>query len=234
MLKDKYSLIDVSHAVEHGMITYKGLPAPVICDYLSREASRAHYTEGTTFQIGRIEMVANTGTYVDVPFHRYADGKDLAEFPLSSLAHLDSVVFRAHPQTRAIGRELFGNRELQGKAVLIHTGWDQHWRTEHYFAGHPFLTREAAEYLQTSGVTLVGIDSYNIDDTADGTRPAHSILLGAEIPIVEHLCNLQELPESGFTFYAVPVKITGIGTFPIRAFAKVCAPSLLVEANQSS
>jgi kynurenine formamidase len=223
MLTDKYSLIDVSHVVEDGMITYKGLPAPVICDYLSREASRAHYAEGTTFHIGRIEIVANTGTYVDVPFHRYADGKDLAELPVSSLAHLDSVVFHAPPQTRPIRRELFGDRELHGKAVLIHTGWDQHWRTEHYFEEHPFLTWEAAEYLQTAGVTLVGIDSYNIDDTADGMRPAHSVLLRAEIPIVEHLCNLQELPESGFTFYAVPIKIKGVGTFPVRAFALVAS-----------
>ena len=221
MRKNKDSLIDVSHVVEHGMITYKGLPAPIICDYLSREASKAHYAEGTTFQIGQIEMVANTGTYVDAPFHRYAEGKDLTELPLSSLAHLDGVVFHANPQGRTIGRELFGDHDLQGKAVLIHTGWDQHWRTDHYFEGHPFVTREAAEYLQASRVTLVGIDSYNIDDTADGTRPAHSLLLGAEIPIVEHLYNLKALPDSGFTFYAVPVKIKGVGTFPVRAFGVV-------------
>lgn len=221
MLNDKFSLIDVSHVVEHGMITYKGLPAPIICDYLSREASRAHYVEGTTFQIGRIEMVANTGTYVDAPFHRYADGKDLAELTLSSLAHLDGLVFHANLQERTIERELFGDRDLKGKAVLIHTGWDKHWRTDQYFEGHPFLTREAAEYLKASGVTLVGIDSYNIDDTTDGTRPAHSALLGAEIPIVEHMCNLAALPDRGFTFYAVPVKIKGVGTFPVRAFGVV-------------
>lgn len=220
-VKDTYSLIEVSHVVEHGMATYKGLPAPMICNYLSREASKSHYVEGTTFHIGRIEMVANTGTYVDVPFHRYANGKDLAEFPLSSLAHLDGAVFHVLPQTRSIGRDLFGDRDLRGKAVLIHTGWDRHWRTEQYFEGHPFLTQEAAEYLQTAGVTLVGIDSYNIDDTADGMRPAHSILLGAEIPIVEHLCNLQALPDSKFRFSAVPVKIKGMGTFPVRAFAVV-------------
>jgi kynurenine formamidase len=156
-----------------------------------------------------------------MPFHRYVDGKDLAEFPLSSLAHLDGVVFHARSHERTIGRALFGDRALHGKAVLIHTGWDQHWRTDHYFEGHPLVTREAAEYLQASGVRLVGIDSYNIDDTADGTRPAHSILLGAEIPIVEHLCNLGELPDDGFTFYAVPVKVKGLGTFPVRAFGVV-------------
>ena len=223
MRNSGHIFIDVSHVVEHGMITYKGLPAPIICDYLSREASKVHYAEGTTFQIGKIELVANTGTYVDAPFHRYADGKDLAELTLSSLAHLDGRVFRSNPNVRAIGRELFGNHDLTGKAVLIHTGWDTHWRTEQYFEEHPFLTREAAEHLKTSGVTLVGIDSYNIDDTADRTRPVHSILLGAEIPIVEHMCNLKKLPDSGFTFYAVPVKIKGFGTFPVRAFGVVAA-----------
>jgi arylformamidase len=214
-------LIDVSHVVEHGMITYKGLPAPIICDYLRREASKASYAEGTTFHIGKIEMVANTGTYIDTPFHRYADGKDLAEVTLPSLAHLDGIVFHAHPGVRAIAPDLFGHHDLTGKAVLVHTGWEKHWRTEHYFEGHPFLTRETAQYLYTSGVTLVGIDSYNIDDTADGARPVHSILLRAEIPIVEHMCNLGALPDRGFTFYAVPVKVKGCGTFPVRAFAVV-------------
>lgn len=218
---EKHVLIDVSHVVEHGMITYKGLPPPIISDYLSRDASKEHYDEGTTFQIGKIDIVANTGTYVDAPFHRYANGKDLAALPLTSLAHLDGLVFHADSDARVIGRALFGDRELKGRAVLIHTGWAKHWRTEQYFEGHPFLTREAAEYLKNSGVVLVGIDSYNIDDTADRSRPAHSILLGAEIPIVEHMCNLEKLPDSGFTFYAVPVKVKGFGTFPVRAFGVV-------------
>jgi kynurenine formamidase len=221
MHTDKPTLIDVSHVVEHGMMTYRGLPAPIICDYLSREASKAHYAEGTTFQVGQIDMVANTGTYVDAPFHRYADGTDLAALALASLAHLDGLVVHAPPDRRALGLEIFSAHDLSGKAVLIHTGWDKHWRTDQYFAGHPFLTREAAEYLHASGVTLVGIDSYNIDDTADGTRPVHTILLGAEIPIVEHLCHLETLPDRGFTFYAVPVKIKGLGTFPVRAFGVV-------------
>jgi arylformamidase len=216
-------LIDVSHVVEHGMITYKGLPAPIICDYLSREASRASYAEGTTFHIGKIEMVANTGTYLDTPFHRYADGKDLADVTLASLGHLDGIVFHAHPNARAIGPDLFGHHDLTGKAVLIHTDWEKHWRTEHYFEGHPFLTLATAQYLYTSGVTLVGIDSYNIEDTADGARPVHSILLRAEIPIVEHMCNLGALPDRRFTFYALPVKVRGCGTFPVRAFAVVTA-----------
>jgi kynurenine formamidase len=221
MPKHNYTLIDLSHALEHGLITYKGLPAPIICDYLSREDSKTHYADGTTFHIGKIEMVANTGTYIDSPFHRYADGKDLAELPLTSLANLPGVVFHAPQNARAVGPELFGERDLAGKAVLIHTGWSKHWRTDRYFEGHPFLTRQAAEYLLAAGPALVGIDSLNIDDTADGSRPAHSILLRADIPIVEHLCRLDELPDEGFAFHAVPVKVKGFGTFPVRAFAVI-------------
>ena len=210
-------LVDLSHTVEHGMVTYKGLPAPLICDFLSREASRAIYSPGTEFQIGRIDMVANTGTYVDSPFHRYAGGKDLAQLPLESLAHLEAVVIRN--TGRAIEAAAFDGLDLRGKAVLIATGWDRHWRTDAYFEGHPFLTRAAAERLAEAGAALVGIDSYNIDDTADWSRPAHSILLAVEIPICEHLCNLGALPERGFRFSAVPVKVSGFGTFPVRAFA---------------
>jgi len=214
-------LIDVSHVVEHGMVTYRGLPAPVITEYLSREASRDHYSGGTTFHIGKIEMVANTGTYIDSPFHRHASGKDLSELPLSSVANLPGLVVHAHPNERSLGPEIFASQDLLGKAVLVHTGWDRHWRTDQYFEGHPFLTRSAAEYLYTAGAVLVGIDSYNIDDTADGARPAHTILLGAGIPVVEHLCDLDKLPDSGFTFFAVPVKVKGFGTFPVRAFGVV-------------
>jgi kynurenine formamidase len=211
-------LIDVSHAVEHGLITYRGLPAPLICDFLSREDSRRHYAEGTEFHIGKIEMVANTGTYVDAPFHRYAHGKDLSELPLASLVHLEGIVVR-HSAGRAIDRSSFTGLPLLGKAVLVRTGWDVHWNTEQYFDGHPFLTRDAAQYLAESGAALVGIDSLNIDDTADLSRPAHSLLLGAEIPVAEHLCNLGALPERGFRFYAAPVKVKRFGTFPVRAFA---------------
>lgn len=212
-------LIDLSHTVEDGMITYKGIPGPIICDFLSREASKSHYAKGTTFHIGKIEMAANTGTYIDSPFHRYADGKDLSELVLESIADVEGVVFRADPTQRAIGPELFVDTEVQGKAVLVHTGWDQHWRTAQYFEGHPFLTAAAAEWLKASGAVLVGIDSLNIDDTTDGHRPVHSILLGAEIPIIEHMCNLESLPESGFKLHAVPVKVRGFGTFPVRVYA---------------
>lgn len=215
-------LIDLSHTVEHGMITYKGLPAPIICDYLSREASRARYAEGTEFQIGQIEMVANTGTYLDSPFHRYAHGKDLSELELESLANLDCVVARATERSaRAIDQLALELATLEGKALLVHTGWDAHWRTDRYFEGHPYLTGDLANRLVDTGVALVGIDSFNIDCTDDGTRPVHSALLGAGIPIVEHLCGLAALPDRGARFYAVPVKVKGMGTFPVRAFARV-------------
>lgn len=214
--------IDLSHTISHGLITYKGLPAPLICDYLSREQSRAFYAPGTEFQIGKIEMVANTGTYLDSPFHRYSDGKDLSQLELASLADLDGVVIRSgNPGTREVGIRAFDSIDVKGKAVLIQTGWDVHWETEEYFSGHPFLTKDAAQLLADRGAALVGIDSYNIDDTADLSRPAHSTLLGAGIPIVEHMCNLQQLPATGFKFFAVPVKVKGFGTFPVRAFAIV-------------
>lgn len=213
-------LVDLSHTVEHGMITYKGLPAPVICDFLSREESRKVYAEGTEFHIGRIEMVANTGTYLDSPFHRYADGADLSELRLSDLADLESVCLHVTDGAgRAIDAGAFQGMEVKDRAVLIHTAWDAHWRSERYFEGHPYLTRRAAEFLRDEGARLVGIDSLNIDDTADLTRPAHSVLLRAGIPIVEHMRGLEELPASGFRFFAVPVKVRAFGTFPVRAFA---------------
>jgi len=212
-------IVDLSHPIEDGMITYTGLPGPKITDHLSREASRGHYAEGTTFQIGRIEMVANTGTYIDAPFHRYADGKDLSQFDLGSVANLDGLVFRADPETRAILPDFFQDRDVRGKAVLIHTGWDRHWSTGQYFEAHPFLTRESVEHLKSAGAALVGIDSLNIDDNTDGARPAHTVLLGAEIPIVEHMCNLDRLPRTGFKFFAVPAPVKGMGSFPVRAFA---------------
>jgi kynurenine formamidase len=215
-------MIDVSHTVEHGLITYKGLPAPVICDYLSREQSRSLYADGTEFHIGRIDMVANTGTYLDSPFHRYAHGKDLSELPLSSVANLNTVVIRATDRPgRALSRAAFAGRDVRGKAVLVHTGWDANWQTDRYFEGHPYLTADAAQFLADAGAALVGIDSLNIDDTADGRRPVHSILLGNDIPVVEHLCRLYELPEEGARFFAVPVKVKGFGTFPVRAFGIV-------------
>lgn len=213
------TLIDLSHTVEHGLVTYKGLPAPIICDYLSREASRKLYAPGTEFQIGKIEMVANTGTYLDSPFHRYPDGKDLSQLELRQLAHLPAIKILATGK-QAIDVSCFPRHgDLAGKAVLVETRWSRHWKTDQYFEGHPFLTEDAARFLADSGVALVGIDSHNIDDVQDLRRPVHSILLKQEIPIVEHMTNLAPLPQSNFKFFAVPVKVKGFGTFPVRAFA---------------
>lgn len=222
MIEASSRLIDLSHVVEHGMVTYPGLPAPSIKDYLSREESKKLYSAGTEFQIGIIEMAANTGTYIDSPFHRFADGDDLAEVPLEKLADLRGVVVRTGGES---GRDIhLGDREpelFKGKAVLIHTGWSRHWTTEQYFDGYPYLTRTAAEFLRDSGAVLVGIDSINIDDNRDGTRPVHTILLEARIPIVEHLTNLDQVPKQGFRFFATPVKVRDFGSFPVRAFARL-------------
>jgi kynurenine formamidase len=213
--------VDLSHIIEAGMITYTGLSGPVISDHMSREDSESHYSDGTTFQIGKIEMIANTGTYIDAPFHRYEDGQDLSELKMASIANLDGIVFRAAQGVRSIDKHVFESDTVEGKAVLIHTGWDRHWRTDAYFESHPFLTRDAAEYLKSSGAALVGIDSLNIDDTADGSRPAHSILLKANISIVEHMCHLEVLPDQGFRFFAIPAPVKGMGSFPVRALALI-------------
>ncbi len=213
-------LIDLSHTIEHGMITFKGLPAPIICDYLSRERSRGLYEAGTEFQIGKIDMVANTGTYLDSPFHRYADGKDLSEILLEKTTNLEAVVVQADYRNGIeVGKKFFEKINVLGKAVLVNTNWSSFWRTDAYFENHSFVTEEAASYLRDAGAVLVGIDSHNIDDTRGKSRPVHSVLLKSEILIVEHLCNLHQLPDRGFTFSAVPPKIKGMGTFPVRAFA---------------
>ena len=220
-------LIDLSHTIEDGLVTYRGLPAPIICDFLSRDDSRKHYSEGTEFHIGRIDMVSNTGTYVDAPFHRFAEGKDLSQLPLSSLANLATVVVRT--SKRRIDATAFDDFDVKDKAVLINTEWSRHWNTESYFEDHPYLTEDAALALRDRGARLVGIDSLNIDDTNDGRRPVHTSLLGADIPIVEHLANLSELPDQGSRFFAVPVKVKAFGTFPVRAFA--CAENILEEST---
>jgi kynurenine formamidase len=211
--------VDLSHTIADGMITYPGLPGPIICDFLSREGSRGRYAPGVEFQIGKIEMVANTGTYLDSPFHRYADGKDLSQLSLESLADLDGVTVQGAGRSKGIGPAAFEGHDVRGKAVLVRTGWDAHWGTPRYLSGNPYLTGEAAAYLAEQGAVLVGIDSLNIDNTEDPARPVHSILLGAEIPIVEHLCNLGPLPDRGFRFSAVPAKVAGFGSWPVRAFA---------------
>jgi kynurenine formamidase len=213
-------IVDLSHVINEGMVTYKGLPGPHICDFISREQSAANYDGGETFQIGRIDMVANTGTYVDVPSHRFADGKDLSEMPVEAFAHLPSVVVRQPFESAlAVDVAAFEGLDVSGCAVLVATGWDRHWGTDAYYQDHSFLTAAAAELLIEHGAALVGIDSHNIDDTRVRTRPVHTALLGAGIPICEHMTNLGSLPDSGFHFAAAPPKVRGMGTFPVRAYA---------------
>ena len=213
-------LIDLSHVIEDGMITYPGFPAPHVCDYLSREDSRGRYAAGTTFQIGRIDLVANTGTYLDSPFHRFGDGRDISQLTLEELSDLPAVVVHA-AGPGAIDVPAFAALEVSGRAVLVHTGWSRHWRTERYGKGHPYLTAAAAEWLKGQGARLVGIDSLNIDGIATGERPVHTTLLGAGIPIVEHLRGLEQLPAGEFTFTAVPPAVRGMGSFPVRAYARI-------------
>jgi arylformamidase len=215
-------LIDLSHTIENGLITYKGLPAPIICDYLSREESKKIYAEGTSFQIGKIEMVSNTGTYVDCPFHRFEDRTDLNDTPLEHFAELSGLVLHIpYSEKTAIDADSFSPFDIEDKALLIHTGWDFHWNTEKYYSKHPYLTENAARYVKDRKVRLVGIDSHNIDDTRGNSRPVHTVLLGNGILIVEHLCNLAAIPDEDFIFSAIPPKFKGVGTFPVRAMVRL-------------
>jgi len=214
--------VDLSHMIENGTVTHRGLPAPIICDYLSRESSRSRYAPGTEFHIAKIEMVANTGTYIDCPFHRFADGRDFSQIGIEELADIDAIVVRAEQRdSPAVGVEFFRGLEIRNRAVLVHTGWDRHWNTQAYLGEHPFLTEDAAIFLRDCGAKLVGIDSMNIDDTRGNTRPVHTTLLGAGILIAEHLCNLSTVPDDGFAFSAIPPKFKGVGTFPVRAMARL-------------
>lgn len=218
----QYRLIDLSHPITAGMTTFPGLPGPEISDHLSHQASREHYAPGTEFAIQRVTMVGNTGTYVDSPYHRYPEGTDLAGLPLESLADLPVVVVRAAGATgRGIHADALAGLDVTGHAVLVHTGWDRHWGTPAYGGDAPYLTADAAEWLVRSGAALVGIDAVNVDDAADGTRPVHTALLGAGIPVLEHLTNLDRLPANGARLHAVPAPVAGCGTFPVRAYAVV-------------
>ncbi len=213
-----FELIDLSHEIEHGMTTYPGLPAPVISDYLDRVSSRQKYRGQAEFQIARIEMVANTGTYIDAPSHRFEGAPDVGQLPLAGVAFLPGVL--VHLRQRALEVDAIRGLDVRGRALLIQTGWSRHWRTEAYGrADHPYVSRAAAELLVDSGVALVGIDSVNIDDMADPSRPAHTLLLRNRIPIVEHLTNLSAIGDRPFTFFAVPPSVRGMGTFTVRAFA---------------
>ncbi len=217
---DARRLVELSHAIEQGMTTYPGLPGPAIDEFLTREASRRNYAPGTEFSIGRIAMVGNTGTYLDSPFHRFPEGADLAGVPIERLADLEGVVVRlAGSSRRAIERAALVHYQATGRAVLLHTGWARHWRSEQYGEGHPFLSADAAAWLVEQGAALVGIDSLNLDDTDDAGRPAHTTLLRAGIPVVEHLCGLEQLPVTGFRFHAVPAPVAGMSSWPVRAYA---------------
>ena len=218
---ERRRLIELSHQIRHGMVTYPGLPGPELSDYLPRAASPARYGPGTEFHIGHISMVANTGTYVDSPFHRFAGATDVAGLPLPSVADLDGVVVRAGAGRRAIDRDALAAYDVAGRAVLVHTGWDRYWGSDRYGAGHPFLTAAAAGWLVEQQAALAGIDSLNIDDTSGPSRPVHTALLAAGIPIVEHLCGLDRLPPDGFRFHAAPPPVAGIGSFPVRAYAVI-------------
>lgn len=218
-------LVDLSHPIRAGLVTYPGIPDPVVRPHLTRAASRDHYAPGVEFAIDIIEMAGNTGTYLDSPFHRYADGGDLASLRLETLVGLPAEVFHVpDAATRGIAAGLFDGRDLAGAAVLLHTAWSRHFGAPEYAHGAPFLTEAGARRLADVGVALVGIDSLNIDDTeSGGERPAHSILLAAGIHVVEHLTALDRLPERGARFTAVPPRIERFGTFPVRAFAELPA-----------
>ena len=213
-------LVDLSHTISDGLVTYPGLPAPVITDHLTFEDSHRVYDAGTEFTIARIDMVANTGTYLDVPGHRHRDGHDLSALPLERCALLPAVVVDGAP-TGATEVAAFDGLEVAGTAVLVRTGWSRLFGSAEYGAPeHPFLATEAAEWLADRGAVLVGIDSVNIDETpGQGDRPVHTLLLARDVPVVEHLTGLSALPPSGATFSAVPVKVAGMSTFPVRAFA---------------
>jgi kynurenine formamidase len=215
-------LIDLSHEISDGLVTYPGLPSPRIDEHLTRADSRARYAPGTEFSIGRITMIGNTGTYLDTPFHRFADGFDVAGLALEQVVELEGVLVPVvGASDRSIGTDRLDGLEVRGRAVLIHTGWDRHWATPAYGEGHPFLTADGAAWLAEHGAALVGIDSLNIDDGADASRPAHTTLLRAGIPIVEHLTGLDQLPLDGFRFTAAPPRVVGIGTWPVRAYATI-------------
>jgi kynurenine formamidase len=212
-------LVDLSHTISNGLKTYPGMPSPEIEPHMDHEASRGRYEAGTVFHIARVSMVGNTGTYLDVPFHRFPDGADLAAIPLERLAALPCTVVRV-PGVAVIDEESFGGVDVEGRAVLVHTGWSDRWGTDAYFDPHPHLTRGAAELLVRAGAVLVGIDAVNVDDTSGGARPVHSTLLGGGVLVVEHLSGLDAVPADGALFYAVPLKLAGVGSFSVRAFAR--------------
>ena len=213
--------IELSHTLEDGMMAYPGLPRPKIGAFLDHEASRSRYNDQAEFYLGRVEMVCNLGTYLDSPFHRYPDGLDLSQIPLDSVAGLSGIVLDGVVSLNRSVTVQADSSELDGKAVLIQTGWDKRWDTDLYWEPGPFLSEESIDLLIRSRVKLVGVDFWNADDTMDPSRPAHTRLLASDILIVEHLCNLSVLPRTDFKFYAVPLRIVRGASFPVRAFAEI-------------
>ena len=221
-MTSRHRVIDLSHEIVDGMTTHPGIPGPTISTFLSHEASAARYAPGTTFEIGRIDLVANTGTYLDTPAHRFPGGVDLSGLALERVVDLDGIVVdRRDDPERGIDPDAFDGVELTGRAVLVMTGWSAHWGSPAYLADNPFLTEAAAELLVERGAALVGVDSLNVDSLTDQRRPAHTAILGAGIPLVEHLTGLEALPADGWRFFAVPPRIRGMATFPVRAFALI-------------
>jgi arylformamidase len=218
--------VELSHVIVAGMVTCPGLPGPDVVPHLTREDSRELYAPGTEFAIDRISMVGNTGTYLDSPYHRYADGTDLAGLGLDKLADLPAVVVRTiGSHSRAVDIGALAATNVNDRAVLLHTGGDRRWGTPDYAHDAPYLTEDAAHWLVEHRARLVGIDAVNIDDTSTGRRPAHSVLLAAGIPIVEHLTGLDQLPIKGARFTAAPPRVADFGTFPVRAYASIPAPT---------
>jgi kynurenine formamidase len=215
-------LVELNHVIGAGMVTYPGLPGPQITPYLTREASREHYAPGTEFAIDRLTLLGNTGTYLDAPYHRYPGGADLSGIALARTVDLPAVVVRvAGARQPGIDVGALAALDVAGMAVLLHTGDDVRFGSPAYAERRHFLTRAGAAWLAGHNAALAGIDALNIDDTADGERPAHSLLLAAGIPVVEHLTGLEQLPPTGAWFTAVPLRIEKLGTIPVRAFARL-------------
>jgi kynurenine formamidase len=199
------------------MKTYPGLPEPRVEVFMDYEASRARYAGDTEFFIANLHLCGNTGTYVDSPLHRFRNAPDLAQLPLERLADLPVEVIDARSD-HAIGPSSLRGRALAGKAVLFHTGWSAHWRSDRYFDPNPHLTEDCCAALLGAGAVFAGIDSVNIDSMADLRRPAHTTLLRAGVPVCEHMTNLGALPVSGGRLHAVPIPWKGGATFPVRAY----------------
>ncbi len=212
--------MDLSHDIVAGMLTYPGVPGPEIRITTTRTASAARLTSGASFEIESLTLVGNTGTYVDAPYHYHADRADVAELPLERLVNVPIAVVRAVGRTAVTAADLGDPGRLWGHAVLVHTGWARYWGTPRYHElDCPHVTADAVDVLAAANAALVGIDSLNIDDPRDPRRPAHHRLLGADIPIVEHLTNLGSVPDTGARLIALPPPVRAMASFPVRAVA---------------